>query len=174
MPDVQPNERSDWIESLYRLYSRELWAIFYAHCSDRERALDAVQEAFLRLQKHQGPAIQDPRAWILRVGHNWLRDVARRQRRAAVGTDQLDQVREDRLNEPEEVLNQQELHEQVRQSLKGMSLEDRQVLVLRYALDWSSNRIAQALDTTPAAVDMRLSRARRKIAGFLTSCTKTF
>jgi RNA polymerase sigma-70 factor (ECF subfamily) len=60
-----------------------------------------------------------------------------------------------------------ETQEQVRAALAGLKLEDREALVLRYSLDWSSARIADALGTTVQAVDMRLSRARRRLADVL-------
>ncbi|MFM7922979.1 MAG: RNA polymerase sigma factor, partial [Planctomycetaceae bacterium] len=66
--------RSEEIACFYRENSRELWAIFYSMCSDPERAHDAVQEAFVRLYDHQGEPVRDLRAWLLRVGQNWLRD----------------------------------------------------------------------------------------------------
>ena len=61
----------------------------------------------------------------------------------------------------------EELRVQVRTALLELKDEDREVLVLRYALGWSSNRIAISMDSSPAAVDMRLSRARRRLAVIL-------
>jgi RNA polymerase sigma-70 factor (ECF subfamily) len=48
-----------------------------------------------------------------------------------------------------------------------MREDDRQALVLRYALNWSSARMAEVLGVSAAAVDMRLSRARRRLAELL-------
>jgi RNA polymerase sigma-70 factor (ECF subfamily) len=60
-----------------------------------------------------------------------------------------------------------ELQSRVREALNRLRLEDREVLVLRYALDWSSNRMSTALNISSAAIDMRLSRARRRLAEIL-------
>lgn len=154
------------VESLYRSQAQELWALFYVQCCDRERAYDAVQEAFARLQEQNGSPIRDMRAWLLKVGRNWLRDVARRGRVAARSVESLDYLSA-AGPDPSSVLERDELHSRVREALHRLRDEDREVLVLRYALDWSSQRIGTALDISAAAVDMRLSRARRRLAEIL-------
>ena len=154
------------VETLYRSQARELWALFYVQCSDRESAHDALQEAFTRLHQQNGSPIRDKRAWLLQVGRNWLRDVARRQRVAARSVGSLDFLSADEP-EPSSILEQDELHSRVRGALGSLRVEYREVLVLRYALDWSSKRIAEALNISAAAVDMRLSRARRRLAEIL-------
>ena len=158
-----------WPEALAELYlrlSRELWALFYAQCSNPDRASDALQESFLRLQQYHGEPIQDQRAWLLQVGRNWLRDVARRDRVAARPTDLLDHVA-GQAGEPLEGVLAGELQSTVRKALDLLRADDREVLVLRYALGWPSIRIADVLGSTAPAVDMRLSRARRRLAEIL-------
>lgn len=157
---------SGQVETAWRKYSQELWALFYAQCGNADRAGDAVQEAFVRLQAQEQAGIRDLRAWLLRVGRNWLRDMARRRKVAAGSVETLDYLPEDG-DSPIARLQIEELHEQVRCGLDRLREEDRQVLVLRYALSWSSIRIAEALESTPAAVDMRLSRARKRLAVIL-------
>jgi RNA polymerase sigma-70 factor (ECF subfamily) len=154
------------VERIYRNQGRELWALLYAQCNDADRAHDALQEAFTRLQEQNGTPIRDPRAWLLRVGRNWLRDVARRQRVAARPVGFLDDV-VSAGTDPASLAEQNETRQRVRDALTQLKLEDREVLVLRYGLSWSSQRIAQALESTPPAIDMRLSRARRRLAEIL-------
>ena len=69
--------------------------------------------------------------------------------------------------DPAARLEAEEAKDHVRAVLARLRDDDRQALVLRYALDWPSARIAEALDSTPAAVDMRLSRARKRLAELL-------
>jgi len=158
-----------WAEDIERIYNeqgRELWALFYAHCSDADRAYDALQEAFTRLQEQNGDPIRDLRAWLLQVGRNWLRDVARRQRVAAHPSESLDQQGSD-ADEPSADVSRRERRDEIRNALSQLKTADREVLVLRYSLNWPSNRIANVLETTAAAVDMRLSRARKRLAEIL-------
>lgn len=166
---MSEQETTGWsaqVAAIYETQGRELWALFYAQCSDADRAYDALQESFLRLQQQNGTQIQDVRAWLLQVGRNWLRDVARRQRVAAKSSEHLDSVA-GRAGEPITSLRESELHEQVRAGLDQLRPDDREVLVLRYALGWSSIRMAEVLGSTPPAIDMRLSRARRRLADIL-------
>lgn len=166
MTDGRPDSQNGQIEQLYKDQGREIWALFYAHCSDPERAYDALQESFLRLQAHKGEPIRDVRAWLLRVGRNWLRDVARRKSSSTRLSDKLDEQSASPA-EPSALLEGRELRGEVRKGLSELKTEDREVLVLRYALGWSSNRIAQTMDSSAAAIDMRLSRARRRLAAIL-------
>ncbi len=151
------------VEAVYRSQSRELWALLYAHCNDAELAYDALQESFFRLQAYTGPELRDIRSWLLKVGRNWLRDQARHKRVAANPVDYLDETVGESVN-PASVVAHQELQEQVRAALDCLRPDDREVLVLRYALGWSSHRIADILELSTTAVDMRLSRARKRLA----------
>jgi RNA polymerase sigma-70 factor (ECF subfamily) len=154
------------VEAAYRRLGRELWALFYAHCCDAERAYDAVQESFLRLQEQNGTPIRDERAWLLHVGRNWLRDVARLKSSSTITTEHLDKLAV-APSDPGRRVMDEETRSLIRETLKHLRTDDREVLIMRYSLDWSSRRIAQALDSTPSAVDMRLSRARRRLGELL-------
>jgi RNA polymerase sigma-70 factor (ECF subfamily) len=154
------------VESAYHAFGRELWALFYAQCCDNDRAYEAVQEAFVRLQKHDGAAIHNLKGWLLEVGNNWLRDTARQASRAAQATASLDELAGD-WQEPVDSLESAETRNRVRAGLRQLRPDDREVLVLRYALGWSSQRMAQALNLTASAVDMRLSRARLRLGTLL-------
>lgn len=156
------------VEQNFQEHGRELWAMFYAVCCDSERAWDAVQHAFLKLQEQNGTPIHDARAWLLQVGKNWLRDVARRREqawRAPQGTPWDDVA--DRGLDPSGLAAKADLLQQVRRVLGEMKVEDREVLLMRYALGWPSARIASTLESSVQAVDMRLSRARQRLAQLL-------
>lgn len=151
------------LDELYVQHSRELWAIFYSQCSDPERAYDAVQESFLKLHRYEGDAIRDARAWLLRVGQNWLRDVARRKSSSCRLSPSLDEIARANVS-PQDVMSQDENRMAMREALSGLIEDDRRVLVMKYSLNWSSAKMAVVMDCSPAAVDMRLSRARRRLA----------
>ena len=168
--DSMSNQRStDWsadVEAVYKTEARQLWAMFYAHCTDADRAYDAVQESFFRLQRYQGEPIRDVRAWLLRVGQNWLRDVARSKSSGVRSTEHLDKM-PGGTEEPSFILADRETQQLVRDVLGRLREDDRSVLILRYGLGWASNRIAAVLNIKSTAVDMRLSRARKRMAELL-------
>lgn len=159
---------ADPVETSFKEHARELWAMFYAMCGDPERAWDAVQHAFLKLQEQNGVAIHDPRAWLLHVGKNWLRDVARRREnsRRAPHVDGWDDVAHDE-RDPAGTAGRADLLNRVRRLMNELKTDDREVLILRYGLGWPSARIASNLGVSVQAVDMRLSRARQRFASLL-------
>ena len=65
---------------------------------------------------------------------------------------------------PAETLEREELFAQLRAILEELSQADRDILTLRYALDYDANTIADILSVNVTAVHMRLSRARQRLA----------
>lgn len=163
--------RDAWTQQVaiwYDSCARELWALFYTICSDPDRSTEAVQEAFLRLQEHDGEPIRDPKGWLLFVGRNWLRDQARRKASRVKSNVDFHDLTE-KHSGPEEEFFRHELQASMRAALARLREEDREVLVLRYALGWSSQRIGEQLGVRAASIDMRLTRARQRLATILTS-----
>lgn len=154
-------------ESLYELHSREVWALAYARWMDSDQALDITQEAFLRLWKQweTGEEILNPRAWLLRVARNLAEDYAKSAFRRN-GTQPPELMNGLRSSQPMpiEKLERDELFAQLRSVLEELAPADREILTLRYALDYDANEIADRLEIAVTAVHMRLSRARQRLA----------
>jgi RNA polymerase sigma-70 factor (ECF subfamily) len=55
----------------------------------------------------------------------------------------------------------------IRQLMEELPQGDRDILTLRYALDYEAPQIAETLGIAPTAVHMRLSRARQRLAELL-------
>ena len=160
-------------ELLYEQHSREVWALAYARWMDSDLALDITQEAFLRLWKQWEAGsedIQNPRAWLLRVARNLAEDYAKSAFRRN-GTQPPELLNGVRSSQPQPVdeLERQEQFAQLRAVLEEMAPADREILTLRYALDYDANTIAERLNVAVTAVHMRLSRARQRLADKLSS-----
>src|SRR5437660_8546939 len=159
-------------EALYQRHSREVWALAYARWMNADLAQDIMQEAFLRLWKQwqDGEAILNPRAWLLRVARNLAEDHAKSafRRNGTHPPQTMNGVRgKDVL--PLERLEREETFTQLRGELGQLSPADREILTLRYALDYNANDIAELLGINATAVHMRLSRARQRLAERLTA-----
>src|SRR5437588_5797156 len=154
-------------ETLYERHSREVWALAYARWMNADTALDITQEAFLRLWKQweAGEDIANPRAWLLRVARNLAEDHAKSafRRNGTSPPQAMNDVRGDGLL-PLEMLEREETFAQIRDVLGQMPEDDREILTLRYALDYNTNEIADMLAIKATAVHMRLSRARQRLA----------
>jgi RNA polymerase sigma-70 factor, ECF subfamily len=158
--------------ALYRKHSREVWALVYARWLNADLALDIAQEAFLRLWKQWelGETIVNPRAWLLRVARNLAEDHAKSSfRRNGTHPPQIMNGIRSSAPLPLERLEREETFAQVRDVLAQLSQPDREILTLRYALDYNANEIAKVLAITATAVHMRLSRARQRLAERLTA-----
>ena len=165
-PRPAGTEEADF-EALYHRYSREVWALAYARWMNADTAMDITQEAFLRLWKQweSGEAISNPRAWLLRVARNLAEDYAKSAFRRN-GTHPPQTMNDVRSHDPQplEKLERDETFAQLRGLLNELPSADREILTLRYALDYETDQIAATLGIASTAVHMRLSRARQRLA----------
>jgi len=174
-PDPATDRRREF-DALYQRFSREVWALAYARWPDAELALDVAQEAFLRLwrQWEAGETIDNPRAWLMRVARNLAEDFAKSSfRKNGTQPPQVLNGVKSAVKSPHDVLEQRELYEQIRGYLAELAPADRDILTLKYALDYDAPAIADVLDVNVAAVHMRLSRARQRLADRLTQAGVT-
>lgn len=68
------------LNALYRQYARWLDGRLRAHV-DPEQAADVVQETYLRAAPYSAGLIRHPRAFLLRIAMNVVRDESRRRKR---------------------------------------------------------------------------------------------
>ena len=164
---VPSPERSAAFEALYQRHSREVWALAYARWMNADTAMDITQEAFLRLwkQSEAGEAILNPRAWLLRVARNLAEDHAKSAFRRN-GTHPPQTMNGVQAHDPQPLdsLEREETFARLRGVLDEMPADDREILTLRYALDYETGEIADVLGIRATAVHMRLSRARQRLA----------
>lgn len=157
-------------QKLYAAHGRAVWAVAYARSMNAETANDILQESFLRLwrEMQKGLVVRQMRAWLIRVARNLSEDVARGsfQRNGTFGPEMFETIGS-KSEPPDMRMETQELHQQIREGLQEIAPQDREILTMRYALDYEVPDIAKALELQPSAVHMRLSRARIRLAGIL-------
>ena len=165
-PPPADDARGDF-EDLYQRHSREVWALAYARWMNADTAMDVTQEAFLRLwkQRESGEQILNPRAWLLRVARNLAEDYAKSafRRNGTHPPQTMNGVQGHDLL-PLERLEREETFAQLREVMEQLPQADREILTLRYALDYTTRQIADTLSINATAVHMRLSRARQRLA----------
>jgi RNA polymerase sigma-70 factor (ECF subfamily) len=162
--------RQATFEGLYRRHSGEILAAVCARGMNAELARDCMQEAFLRLwqQWQRGEDIRNARAWLLRVARNLAHtDVRSAFRRYGTSPPQLLGGLPGQSPPPLDRLERQESSARVREALGQLRDPDRHVLTLRYALGYTTPQIARLLGVPATAVNMRLSRARQRLAEHL-------
>ena len=157
----------DAFRALFESHRNKVYSIALRYTGNSSEAMDIAQEAFLRLWKQweSGEKILNPRAWLLRVARNLAEDHAKSafRRNGTQSPQTMNGVRSSGPL-PHEVLEQEETFARVRGELSLLPEADREILTLRYALDYNTAEIADLLAINPTAVHMRLSRARQRLA----------
>jgi RNA polymerase sigma-70 factor (TIGR02960 family) len=157
-------------------YRRELHVHCYRMLGSFEEAEDLVQETFLRAWRRRdsfqgGPGL---RAWLYRIATNACLDELRRSRRRVVSLHSFAEVPwlqpyPDRLldeiapsdSQPDAVVVARETIELTFLAvIQLLPPRQRAVLLLRDVLGWPAGETAAALDSSVAAVNSALQRAR--------------
>ena len=157
--------------ALVRHYERTALAVAFAACGgDANLAGDIVQESFLRAWRRIAELKHEDKfaAWLCGIVRNAAADARRRTGRSRnmLGGDALSTAGES-VADPHSQLEGLERSEQIAWALRQLDDASRTAVVLRYYEGLSSVGIAQLTDSTPTAVDMRLSRARRRLRELL-------
>ncbi|PIP65699.1 sigma-70 family RNA polymerase sigma factor [Candidatus Peregrinibacteria bacterium CG10_big_fil_rev_8_21_14_0_10_49_16] len=169
--------REEEFAQLYNAHHREVWACVYARWLNAEVASDITQESFVRLwqQRIQGEDIRNPRAWLLRVARNLAEDYGKSafKRYGTKPPAAMKQIHS-REDKPPDLLIREEQLAQVRHELERLSPADRELLTLRYAMEYTTEEIATLYGVKETAVHMRLSRARQRLTKLLQTGNGTF
>lgn len=167
--------------TLTQRYQRELLAHCYRMSGSVHEAEDLVQETFLRAWKASADfeGRSSVRTWLYRIATNvCLTNLEGRPRRplpAGLGTpdamagDALEENHEIAWLEPVPdaavvVAERDSIRLAFVAALQHLPARQRAVLILRDVLRWSAAEVAEALDTTSAAVNSALQRAHAQLA----------
>lgn len=161
-------------ETLVRRHEREMYSLAYRMLHDREEALEAAQDTFLRafraLPTFRGDAAF--RTWLfgiaLNVCRNRLARGLKRQRATAVPLVQDDPISgevvalplADPAPDPEAAAGKSELRRAIMAALQGISPEHREIILLREVHGFDYDALAAALGCPAGTVKSRLARAR--------------
>lgn len=155
----------DAFATLIQRYERTALAVAYAQVHDAHRAGDAAQEAFLRAWQEL-PHLLEPGkfgGWLLQIVRNAAIDARRRIRPSAPVFPDLAAKNTD----PARELEAADRAAKVKAALAALDETTRTAVTMRYYEGLSAKEIGEALELSPAAVDMRLSRARTQLRDLL-------
>ena len=151
-------------ETLVIRYERVLFTVALRLLGNADDARDATQNAFVRA--YEGLHTFDPSrrffSWIYRIAVNESLNLRRAQRQY----DPLPETLETRADAMDRV-EARELTERVQGALMTLSLEHREVVVMRHFADLSYDEIAETLDIPAKTVKSRLFSARQRLAPLL-------
>ena len=141
-------------------------------------ARDASQEVFLRIYKYlkRYDHNQDFFAWVYRITVNVCRDIVRKRRRhddrivpiesdAGDGGLEIPAAQDD----VEQLLLARQRHELIAQAIATLPYKERASIVLRDVEGFSTEAVAQILQSSATTVRSQISSARKKIRDYCRS-----
>jgi RNA polymerase sigma-70 factor (ECF subfamily) len=154
-------------DRLMELHTDKVFALAWSVLMNREDAMDAAQEVFIRLYKSL-PSMSESdnlNAWLYRVCLNHCIDRKRRAKssRIELTGDDWDRLQGNERDEPEYRAYQSEVGRVIRAAVDRLPERQRMVFVLRHYRLLSINEIAQVLGCTTGAVKAHLSRATARL-----------
>jgi RNA polymerase sigma-70 factor (ECF subfamily) len=148
---------------VYRRYQKRVYGFCLARTTDPGAAADATQEVFLRLLRSAPGEIESPKAWLFTVARNIATDSMRKisRLRESGGIDETSPAWASlaAADTADDVLGRSE-GTTVFLALRSLSARHRTALILREIHGQSSKDMAEAMGSTPGAVDTLVSRAR--------------
>ncbi len=162
--DDLPADRSLYsrkiLVAIYEQYSEELYRYAYRMLVDSDLAEDCVSETFSRflraVRDGLGP-VENVRAYLYRIAHNWITDHFRRQPLPLVSLDS--ERHEEPDANPSNVVAVQFERERIRKALLMLPPEQRQVIELRFLENWAHKDVAAALGKSEEATRALQHRA---------------
>ncbi len=146
--------------TIYRNDRERLVRALSLSLRDDALANEAVDEAFTRAlhRWHAVGAFDQPQAWIYRTAYNWATSRFRRRSRDKRYAPLLarDDTTSDFAADPH-----------LADALAKLATDHRQVLVLRYYLDWTVEACAEALNVRPGTIKSRTNRALKELKAIL-------
>jgi RNA polymerase sigma-70 factor (ECF subfamily) len=159
--------RREFFEPLVRAYEAEAQRVAIAIMGDRDVAHDAVQEAFIKAYRaiDRFDLGRRFRPWFMQILRNQCRDMIRR-RKAGFDTQRMTPLMAERLpssSDPERRSRAQEAHDILWEALGRVSVDHREVLVLKEIQELNYGEIAEAVGIPEGTVASRLYHARRAL-----------
>ena len=150
-------------------YMRAMWGKAYGVLSDAHEAEDACQEAFIKLIRiaDEIDDVESLRAKALccMVAKNTAIDMGRKNGRVAPTEDVYLELgaEPESPDNPEQAFSSRESVEAITAEIEALPEQDRNVLRLRCLYGFSAEKTAMLLDMNANAVNIRLSRARKRL-----------
>lgn len=161
----------DAFSALVQIYEKKAYSFAFRMLRDKEEAEDATQEAFLRvfdkIDTFSGNSSFS--TWFFTILNNVCLDILRKRARR-ISTISINQTKdaedefelqiEDTSPGPYEELQKKTAMELLEESLEKLSLEHKEVIILRDINGFEYEDIAKILGVSLGTVKSRISRAR--------------
>jgi RNA polymerase sigma-70 factor (ECF subfamily) len=163
-------DQREWLAEQFEAERAHLRGVAYRMLGSLNEAEDAVQEAWLRLNRSDASGIDSLGAWLTTVVARVCLDMLRS--RKSRREDELDEqtpepaaARENRLNPEDEALLAESVGLALLVVLETLAPAERITFVLHDLFDLPFDQIAPIVGRSPSAARQLASRARRRVRG---------
>lgn len=155
-------QESAALQSLYELFSRQVYSLAYGVLQNRETAEEVTQDVFLKVwhKVAQYESGTNFRAWLLRLTRNLAIDRLRQDYRHREHSWVWDM---EELNLESPALSPDDDAHWVWQSLRDLSDDQRQAIELAYLQGFTHEQIAQQLNLPLGTVKTRIRDGMKKL-----------
>ncbi|MFZ2886236.1 MAG: RNA polymerase sigma factor [Minisyncoccia bacterium] len=179
MTDTRSHEAA-FLEA-YNAHSSALFRHASFRVSNRERALDLTQDAFLKAWDYvqKGGEVQEYKSFMYRVLNNLIIDEYRKKKSSSL--DEIlendtgameERMSEGSVSEREEELDETDLAERIREKIVLLPDTYREVITLRYVDGLSPKEIAGLIGVSENVVSVRIHRGTHKLRALCTEKMK--
>ncbi len=147
-------------------YQRRFYRLAYGYLRDHEEALDAVQEAFIKIYRARGSwePKANPFTWAYRIVANQCVDLLRKRKGIQVSLDEEDSheartLTDPRTADPLIVQVNREERERIMEAVLMLPPRQREIIILRHYEDMSLQEIAEVQGCALGTVKSSLHRA---------------
>lgn len=172
-PDVELLERARGYEAqalaeIYDRYSQSVYRYLYRYVGDAAQAEDLTGEVFLKLLQaldtRRAPREQ-LQGWLYRVAHNLAMDWFRGGGNTA--TVSLEESWLAGGESPSTTVEKREAQQQVRSALQHLTVDQQQVILLRFGEGLNVSQVATLLSKSDGAVKVLQHRAVKRLRKLL-------
>lgn len=160
---LQGNETG--LEKLITRHQRKVFTSILLLVKDKELAEDIFQETFIKVINtlRSGNYHEEGKflPWVVRIGHNLVIDHFRKQKRMPMvrDTDEFSVMDSLKLTDEnvEDKLITSQIHDEIRQLIEHLPLDQREVVIMRHYADMSFKEISES---TNVSINTSLGRMR--------------
>jgi RNA polymerase sigma-70 factor, ECF subfamily len=171
MADTRVTQEAAYLEA-FNAYSDALFRHAHFRVSNRDKALDLVQDAFLKAWDYMqgGGEVQEFKSFLYRILNNLIIDEYRKKKSSSLDeilendTGAMEQrLSEGSVHEAEEEIDEREALEKIRARIPDLPDTYREVITMRYVDGFTPKEIASMIGISENVVSVRIHRGTHKL-----------
>jgi RNA polymerase sigma-70 factor (ECF subfamily) len=151
---------------LYELYFVPIFRYVYFRVKSKNEAEDLTQEVFLKIYQsieNFEDKNKPPLAYFFTIARNTIVDYWRKKKELSIDENELSEEIPDKNPSPTELVEKGQIGEIVKQSLKDLTEEQQEIIILKFINERTNREIADLLNKSEEAVRQLQCRALKAL-----------